>query len=460
MAYELLKGIRVLDLTMVFAGPVSSRILASLGAEVIKIESAVRPDVFTRGNVYPENDPGTEPWNRGSLFHSLNAGKKGITLNLGTDKGRDIFKRLVKIGDVVMENYSPRVMENWGLGYEELKKIKPDIIMASMSGLGHTGPLRDFYMYVPGMEGMSGLTHMTGYMNEPPMLSGFSYGDWTSGGTSAAAILTALFHKKSTGKGQFIDLAGREALIANVGNIVMDYTLNQRVEDRMGNDQPYLAPHGCYQCKGDDNWVIIAVENDEEWTGFCGVIGKSDWCKQEKFGNSLNRWKNRSELDKLVEGWTVNQDKFEVTTNLQKAGIPAGAVLNMKEVNLNSHLIERGFFNVIDHGEGIGKRPIPNQMPAKFSNIDSFVPARAPRFGQDNEYVFGELLGISNEDLASLEAEKIIGGAPAFLPGRPTRLNLIQSQNAGQLDPNYTNELRDKYEKDIGIIGIAKNDPK
>jgi benzylsuccinate CoA-transferase BbsF subunit len=460
MAYKLLKGIRVLDLTMVFAGPVSSRVLASLGAEVIKIESAIRPDVFTRGNVYPENDPGTDPWNRGSLFHSLNAGKLGITLNLGSDKGRDIFKKLVKISDVVMENYSPRVMENWGLGYDELKKIKPDIIMASMSGLGHTGPLHDFYMYVPGMEGMSGLTHMTGYPDEPPMLSGFSYGDWTSGGTSSAAILIALFHKKSTGQGQFIDLAGREALIANVGNIIMDYTMNQRVQERMGNDQPYLAPHGCYRCKGDDNWINIAVENDPQWTGFCGVIGNPDWCQQEKFGNSLNRWKNRSELDKLVEGWTINQDKFTASEQFQKAGVPAGAVLTIKEVNLNSHLIDRGFFDIIDHGEGVGKRPIPAQIPAKFNNIEKFVPARAPRFGQDNLYVFGELLGISNEDIAALEAEKVIGGAPSFPPGRPTRLNLIQAQDAGQIDTNYTGELREKYKKDIGITGNGKKEVK
>ena len=460
MAYKLLKGIRVLDLTMVFAGPVSSRVLASLGAEVIKIESAIRPDVFTRGNVYPENDPGTDPWNRGSLFHSLNAGKLGITLNLGSDKGREIFKKLVKISDVVMENYSPRVMENWGLGYDELKKIKPDIIMASMSGLGHTGPLHDFYMYVPGMEGMSGLTHMTGYPDEPPMLSGFSYGDWTSGGTSSAAILIALFHKKSTGQGQFIDLAGREALIANVGNIIMDYTMNQRVQERMGNDQPYLAPHGCYRCKGDDNWINIAVENDPQWTGFCGVIGNPDWCQQEKFGNSLNRWKNRSELDKLVEGWTINQDKFTASEQFQKAGVPAGAVLTIKEVNLNSHLIDRGFFDIIDHGEGVGKRPIPAQIPAKFNNIEKFVPARAPRFGQDNHYVFGELLGISNEDIAALEAEKIIGGAPSFPPGRPTRLNLIQAQDAGQIDTNYTGELREKYQKDIGINGNVKKEVK
>jgi benzylsuccinate CoA-transferase BbsF subunit len=269
-----------------------------------------------------------------------------------------------------------------------------------------------------------------------------------------------LFHKKSTGQGQFIDLAGREALIANVGNIIMDYTMNHRVQERMGNDQPYLAPHGCYRCKGDDNWVNIAVENDPQWTDFCGVIGNPDWCRQEKFGNSLNRWKNRSELDKLVEGWTIDQDKFNVSENLQKAGVPAGAVLNMKEVNLNSHLIERGFFDIIDHGEGVGKRPIPAQIPAKYNNIEKFVPARAPRFGQDNHYVFGELLGISNEDIAALEAEKIIGGAPSFPPGRPTRLNLIQAQDAGQIDTNYTGELREKYQKDIGINGNVKKEVK
>ena len=235
MAYELLTGTRVLDLIMVFAGPVSSRILASLGAEVIKIESAIRPDVFTRGNVYPENDPGAEPWNRGSYFHALNAGKKGITLNLGHEKGRDIFKKLVKISDV---------------------------IMASMSGLGHVGPLRNYYMYVPGMEGMSGLTHLTGYPGQPPMLSGFSYGDWMLGATSSAAILTALFYKKNTGRGQFIDVAGREAMISNIGDIVMDFTLNHREQNRMGNDQPYAAPHGCYRCSGDDNWVNIKILRD------------------------------------------------------------------------------------------------------------------------------------------------------------------------------------------------------
>ena len=190
----------------------------------------------------PKISPDQEHWNRGSIFHSLNAGKLGITLNLGHEKGRDIFKNLVKISDVVMENYSPRVMENWGLGYDELKKINPEIVMASMSGLVSTRPLHNYFMYVSGMEGMSGLTHLTGYPAEPPMLSGFSYGDWTLGGTAAASILIALFHRKRSGKGQFVDIAGREALISHIGNIIMDFTLNHREHSRVGNYHPYLAP--------------------------------------------------------------------------------------------------------------------------------------------------------------------------------------------------------------------------
>jgi crotonobetainyl-CoA:carnitine CoA-transferase CaiB-like acyl-CoA transferase len=226
----------------------------------------------------------------------------------------------------------------------------------------------------------------------------------------------------------------------------------------MGNDQPYAAPHGCYRCSGEDNWVNIAVEGEEQWISFSRVIGQPDWCKQEKFSNSSSRWLNRPELDTLVEGWTIKYDKFEITESLQRAHVPAGAVLSMKEVNLNSHLIERGFFDIIDHGPGIGKRPIPRQIPAKFSNVNSFVPERAPSFGQDNNHIFGELLGISQEELATLENEKVIGGAPSFPPGRPTRLNLIQQQNAGALDADYTNQLREKYQTDIGINGNKEND--
>ncbi len=450
MAYKLLEGIRILDLTMVFAGPVSTEILAELGAEIIKIESIQRADVFTRANVYPENEPGEDPFNRGCIFHTLNAGKRSISLNLGSEEGRDIFKRLVMISDAVVENYSPRVMDNWGLNYEELKKIKPDIIMVSISGLGHYGPLRNFYMYVPGMEGMSGLTYITGFPGEPPLLSGCAYGDWVTGANAAAALITALYCRMHSGEGQYIDLSGREAVACHIGDVLTEYTLNGQNPSRNGNNHPSAAPHGCYRCRGEDSWVNIAVENEEQWRSFCTVIGSPAWTREDRFATLNERLLNREELDRLVEEWTIQHEHIEVMQIMQEAGIAAGAVLNMKEINTNPHLIDRGFFEIIDHGNGIGKRPIASQMPAKFSEEESFVPERAPRFAEDDEYVFGSLLKMSEAEMKKYADNRIIGGPPDFPRGRPTRIDLIEEQKAGWFDPDYLDELRKAHGEDIG----------
>lgn len=453
MGYRLLEGIRVVDLTRVVGGPLGTKIMADLGAEVIKIESASSPDP-TRWSMYPENISGEERWNRGFSFLSLNVGKRGITLDLGSEKGREIFKRLVKISDVVVENFSHRVMAHWGLSYEDLINVKPDLIMVSMSGLGHSGPLRDFYMYAPGMEAMSGLTYTTGYPDEPPLMSGFSYGDWVLGSTGVATLLSALYYRQRTGKGQYIDLAGREAMNCQIGEIMMDCTLNERNRMRTGNDHSSAAPHGCYRCKGTDNWVNIAVENDDQWKKFCQAIGNPSWTKEESFIDTLSRWKNRQKLDTLVEGWTSQYDHYEVMEILQKAGVPSGAVLTMKEVHLDPCIVERGFFQVIEHGEGIGKRPIAKQMPAKFKGIESFVPDRAPRFGQDNEYVFSTLLKMSEEEISKLTEEGIISVTPK-VPQQERKgtdfLNMVEKQGGGWVDRDYLNELRKKYGEDIGI---------
>jgi crotonobetainyl-CoA:carnitine CoA-transferase CaiB-like acyl-CoA transferase len=450
MAHKLLNGIRILDLTMVFAGPVATKILAELGAEVIKIESRQRADVFTRANVYPENEPGKDPWNRGCLFHSLNAGKRGISLNLGTEKGRAIFKRLAKKSDAVIENFSPRVMENWGLNYERIRKVNPRLIMVSISGLGHYGPLRDYYMYVPGMEGMSGITHNTGFPDEPPLLSGCAYGDWVAGASAAMALITALFHQTATGKGQYIDISGREAAICHIGDIVMDYALNKRDRTRIGNKHPRCAPQGCYRCKGDDEWIAIGIETDSQWKRFARAMERPELIKNRAFASMQNRLENQSELDRLIEEWTSQRDKFEIMETFQKLRIPAGAVLNMKEVNLNPHLQKRGFFQLVDHGKGIGKRPIPSQIPAKFHGYKKGNLKRAPHFGEDTEYVLGSLLGISGQDIQKLENEEVIGKLPVFPPGRPTRLDLLERQQAGSIDPNYLNELKKHYGVAVG----------
>jgi crotonobetainyl-CoA:carnitine CoA-transferase CaiB-like acyl-CoA transferase len=450
MAYKILNGIRILDLTMVFAGPVATRILAELGADVIKIESWQRPDVFTRANVYPENSPGDDPWNRGCLFHSLNAGKRAISLNMATEKGRDIFKQLLKVSDAVIENFSPRVMANWGLDYERVKKINPRVVMVSVSGLGHYGPLKDYYMYVPGMEGMSGLTHNTGDPDEPPLLSGFAYGDWVTGANAAMALITALFYQKTTGKGQYVDVSGREATVCHMGDIVVDYTLNRRDRKRSGNKHPRCAPHGCYRCKGEDAWVAIAIENDGQWKRFVRNISEPEALRNPIFASVQGRLDKQPELDRLVEEWTVQRDRFEIMETLQKLSIPAGAVLNMKDVNLNPHLRERGFFQVVDHGAKIGKRPLPSQIPAKFKGFSKSGLTKAPDFGADTEYVLGSLLGMSRQDLARLEEEKIISKTPNFPPGRPTRLELLEKQDAGLVDPDYLGELKRHFDIEIG----------
>jgi crotonobetainyl-CoA:carnitine CoA-transferase CaiB-like acyl-CoA transferase len=337
-------------------------------------------------------------------------------------------------------------MDNLGLGYEQLKKVKPDIVMVSLSGLGHYGPLRDFYMYVPGMEGMGGLTYATGQPDSPPLLTGHAYGDWVAGVNAAAALMTALFYRQTTGTGQYVDLSGREAVACHLGDLIMEYTLNGSDSERAGNSDRLAAPHGCYRCLGDDGWVNIAVESEDQWHALCSAAGHVEWAADPRFASVADRRRNSAELDNRIEEWTVHLDHLEVMRRLQAVGVPAGAVLDMRGVNLDPHLHSRGFFYAVDHGPGIGRRPIGSQIPAKFGGVESFVPKRAPRFAEDDSYVFASLLGMSEAEMESLARDKIIGGPPQFPRGRPTRLDLFQQQQSAVLDPGYQEELRKRYE--------------
>ena len=450
MARLLLEGVRVLDLTMAYAGPIGTRVWADMGAELIKVESIQRIDMPTRVISYPENEPAEEPWNRGGYFHRLNVNKYGITLDLTNPKAVEIFKRLVKISDVVAENYSPRTMKNFGLDYRVLREIKPDIIMVSMSGFGNSGPQRDYVAYVPVMEA-AGLSSITGFPDGMPMPAGTGYGDWLLGMAGAAAVLTALFYRRKTGKGQHIDVAGREAVITHIGEAVMDYTMNRRVWERMGNRHPSMAPHGCYRCRDDEEQITIAVSSDEEWQALCRAMGDPPWTREERFSTALSRWQNQDELDSLIEEWTRQHDHYEAMRILQQSGVPAGAVLNPKEVLLDPHLLERRFFRVIEHAPEVGKRPQPMQMPAKFSESWGGPLRPAPRVGEHNEYILGELLGMSMEEIASLEEEKVIGKTPLLrLPWRGLKLERIAEAGGVILDQDYLGELSSAYGERIG----------
>lgn len=409
-----LKGLRIIDLSQVYAGPYATRLLADMGAEVIKIESAFRSGRGgikpQPGAVYPDGEPGERPYNRVAYYNELNRNKYAITLDLSPEPGKAIFKKLVKIGDVVIENFSARVMKNFGLDYPALKEVNPRIIMVSMTGYGMTGPYRDYVAYGTGIEAMTGLSQLTGYLDSPPMRLGVAYSDATGGLHAAFAILIALRYRRLTGRGQHIDLSLREALTPLLSEAIMDYSMNNRLRKRNGNRHSFMTPHGCYRCQGEDSWVVIAISSDEEWHSFCNAIGNPPWTKEERFRDMVSRWQSQEELDRLIAGWTRHHDHYEAMWLLQRAGVKAGAVLNIEEMLDDPHLKERGFFEMVTHPEA-GTHLHPG-MSWKLSKTPGWTRMPAPCFAEHNDYVFGKLLGMSQEEIAKLTAEGVIATVP------------------------------------------------
>jgi crotonobetainyl-CoA:carnitine CoA-transferase CaiB-like acyl-CoA transferase len=417
-----LENIRIASLGISWAVPRAVTMLADLGAEVIKVESIQFMDVV-RGKAttglamgsYPDNNPGDRPYNRRGMLHQTNRNNLGITLDLTRSAGREIFKKLVKISDIVASGFTPSTMEKLGLNYSILKEVKSDIIMLSMPAYGATGPESEYTAWGVSQEQMAGLTELTGYIgeNEMPMKSGIDYGDPTSAATAAGFLLAALYNRLRTGKGQFIDISQCEATSMLIGEVIMDYTMNKRLWKRMGNRHPIIAPQGCYRCAGEDKWVSLSVFSDEQWVAFCHVIGDPPWTKQEKFCCTLSRWQNHDELDRLISEWTIEHTHYEVMELMQKAGIPAGAVLSSKERRENPHLNERGFFLQGTHPE-VGTH-FYQGPPMKLSRSPITIRRLGPALGEHNEYVLRDLLGISKKEITKLEQDQIIGTKP--VPG-------------------------------------------
>jgi crotonobetainyl-CoA:carnitine CoA-transferase CaiB-like acyl-CoA transferase len=450
MARLPLEGIRVLDLSMVFAGPHLTKLLAEMGAEVIRIESIQRPDSVRRLS-YVENDPADQWWERGAYAIKRGIGKYGITLNLAKPEGAAIFKRMVPLGDVVVEAYSPRVMKNFGLDYPTLKQLNPGIIMVSLSGFGQSGPWVNWVAYGWLLEYISGVTTITGYEDSPPKKIGLSYTDPWAGVYGASAILMALHYRSRTGKGQYIDLAQCDVGTTFISDALMDYVMNGRVWGRTGNRHPSMAPHGCYRCQGNDNWVVVSVGSDEEWERLGKALGNPPWMKDERFANPLGRLENQDELNRLIGEWTIERDHYQVMHTLQEVGVAAGAVLNGKELLFDPHLKERGLFQIVDHPV-VGKRPYPRVIPARFSEWPAAGKARkpAPTLGEDNERILVELLGMSKEDLARLEREQVIGTRPLVVPvtpeaAREVARRMVEAQlrvgTIARIEPDYLQQL-------------------
>jgi crotonobetainyl-CoA:carnitine CoA-transferase CaiB-like acyl-CoA transferase len=405
-----LDGIRVLDLTQVFAGPTCTRILSDLGAEVIRMEAPTRLDV-TRSLIHVDNDGADVPWERALYFTIRNAGKKEIVVDLNQERGRELIRELVAKSDVVAESFTPRVMRAFELDYERLRQIKPDIIMISLSGYGQDGPYSDWSAYGMGLEPASGVAQLTGYPGGAPLRSGLSFTDPLSGFVGAGAVLAALHYRRRTGHGQYIDLSEQEAAIPLVGAALMDFAMNGRLPERIGNRSEWASPQGCYRCRGDDDWLVISIENDADWAKFCEATGHPEWNDDDRFADVLSRHANHDELDKLIEGWTCEHTHYEAFHLLQRAGVIAAPVLNGKEALLDPQVRARGHFDMVDQPHQ-GRRPVQRHLGAKFSEFEASAQGPAPTVGQHNREVLGGLLGLSDEELAALSEAGVIADGP------------------------------------------------
>jgi benzylsuccinate CoA-transferase BbsF subunit len=394
-----LSGVRVVDFTWAWAGAYATFHLALLGAEVIKVESLKRLDLsrtqsLTTGQHFAGYDSST-------IFNDLNLNKESVRLNLAHPEGAALARRLVAVSDVVAQNMRPGVMERLGLGYEDFRKVKPDIIMLSSSALGSTGPQRTYVGYAPVFSALGGVAHVTGSPSGPPVPL---YGavDLRSATTSAFAALAALNHRARTGEGQHIDLSSTESMIALIGHLFAEYQLTGKVPGRHGNDNPHMAPHNSYPCKNQE-WVTIAVGTEEEWRSFCRAIGEPEWTADRRFESAAARVKARRELDELVADWTWKRTAAEVAELLQAAGVAATPCFGPEGLAVDPHLEARGFFQSVRHPV-LGDRQVSGAA-FTFSKTPATIERAAPLLGEQNDYVLGQLLGLSAEEIAGLQEQ-------------------------------------------------------
>jgi benzylsuccinate CoA-transferase BbsF subunit len=376
-----LTGIRVLDFTWVLAGPVATRILAAMGAEVIKVERK-------SGYIAP----------RTGVHGDLNRDKLSIALNMSAPGAIEIAHRLVKISDLVIDNFSARVMRQWQMDYESLVKIKPGIVCLSMSGFGHTGPRAAYVSFGPTLQAFTGFTlNMADEEGRPAGFS-YSYSDSAAGFTGAMAALFGLWRQRQTGQGQFIDFAQFEGLVSLVGPSLLDLTVNARSQ-------------GAYRCRArgndDDRWLVIAASTPDQWSSLVRVMGSPNWASQPRFATLYLRMRNRKELDAYISQWTAGQDAEDAMARLQQVGVPAGLAANAQDCCARDpHLAARGFWPAVSLPEG-GQTQVCG-IPFNFSATPVGVRRCSPKAGESNDYVFGELLGLSPGEREELIAKKIL----------------------------------------------------
>jgi crotonobetainyl-CoA:carnitine CoA-transferase CaiB-like acyl-CoA transferase len=410
-----LAGTRGIVLTQAWAGTYCTELLAFLGADVIQIEVRKRPDSWRGGYDTPlakeleEVSTAKHPWNCSALYNSVNLNKRCVTLDLQTERGVDVFKCLLPFADFVAENFSPRVLGNLGLDYDAMRAIKPDVILCSLSAYGATGPWRN----IPGIGGTieptSGMSALLGYEDGPPLNSGQMYPDAAAGILGLGALMTALHHRDRTGEGQYIDLSMQEANLCFVGDAALEYELTGVQRPRMGNKHPNFAPHGIYPCQGDDRWIAIACETEEQWKALAKFAALG-WGRDYQFAVEASRKANEPALDAAIAHWTLAHSRDALAEQLAARGVIAAPVVDADELAADPNLRQRGVITDVTHPE-TGSWP-HSANPFTFSDVENPPVRPAPLHGEHTEEVLAELLGTTHEEYERLVADGVSGMGP------------------------------------------------
>ncbi len=399
-----LEGIRVVNLGQGAVIPELCRVMGEFGADVINVESEVYPDFMRRGGRTPE---GTPDLNNSAGYNEANRGQRSFAVNLRSEEGPDIVRRLIETADVVAENNRAYVTKSWGLDYEGVREFKPDIVYVSANGFGRGGPSEDFAAFGPNLAPHFGLTYLWGHPDDEfPIGAGINHPDHIAGKQGLMAVLAALDHRRRTGQGQYIDMSQAEAGASMMGELYLQYMMNGHDPEPQGNRVTYAAPHGAYRCQGEDRWCVIAVLSDDQWRSFCDTIGRADWAADPRFASLQGRLAGQDELDLGVGEWTAQRGAEEVMETLQAAGVPAGYVQNARDHLADPHLQERGGYIELDHPVA-GPRWYPGN-PIRLSENPPIV-SRSSVLGEHTTEICRDLLGMPQSEIDSLMSTKAIG---------------------------------------------------
>ncbi|OAI40131.1 hypothetical protein AYO38_06380 [bacterium SCGC AG-212-C10] len=403
-----LDGLRVVDLTMVWAGPFGTRMLGDYGAEVIKIESPRQWDLLRGLGLIPRTE---ERWyNKSAYFNHNNRDKYSLALDLRDELGRQTLLKLCAVSDVIVENYRADVMDNLNLGYEAVRAVNPKIIYVSMPGHGKSGPDAQYVAYGSNVEQLAGLVSLSGYEGGEPLKTGFSYGDPTAGTAFVAAVAMAVRHRNRTGEGMQVELAQREVMTTFVGESILDYSMNGELRPPIGNRHPHFAPHNRFPCGGNDSWIAIAVETDEQFAALCHVIGQPALAADPRYASLPARKENERDLDPLIEAWTSQRGHYEAMHILQRFGVPAGALLTIPELMSDPQLRYRGAWVEHTHPDaGTWEMEAP---PWLLSRTPGHIRLPAPGFGDHNHHVLANVIGLSEAEIQELYDRGITADVP------------------------------------------------